>query len=358
MLTTPTVARFHNPLASSSATATLKWARRRSFKLRTTCRLSLSDCAASILSSRVRKAIIERRRRSAVVGRWQNLAPEVPTTDDKRPMTISLRHRFSGDFFSGEGFNHVADFDVSVVGDGDAAFHAVGDLAGIVLEAAKRPDFAFEDDHVVAQQSDFGVAFDQPIDDRAAGHGANFWNAEGLANFGASLIGFFDGRFEQAGHGALDLILQFVNDRVQPDVDLFLIGQFLRLAFGAHVEPDDDGIRSRGQQHIGFRYGAHSGMQNFQANLVVRKFRKQIAEDFDRTAHVGLQNDVEFLSAGGLELLRQTFERYTRTLGQCGFTGLLFTVFGNAARLVAIGDHYELISGLRQAFHSENFDRG
>ena len=60
MLTTPMVARFHRPLASISATAMLKWARSRSFKLRTTCRLSLRDCACSMRNSMVRKAIKNR----------------------------------------------------------------------------------------------------------------------------------------------------------------------------------------------------------------------------------------------------------------------------------------------------------
>ena len=58
-----------------------------------------------------------------------------------------------------------------------------------------------------------------------------------------------------------------------------------------------------------------------------------------------------------LDLLRQAFERYAGTLGQRGFAGLLLAVFGDAARLVAIGDHHELIARLRQAFHAENFDR-
>src|ERR1700674_1060545 len=143
MLTTPKVARFHNPDAPSSATATLKCARSRSFRLRTTCRLSLRDCAASMRSSRVRKAIM----RSSVVGLW-SLANHFwhgrTTNDERRP----LHHSFRCDLLGHEGLDHVADFNVAIVGDGDAAFHAVGYLAGVVFEAAQRVDFAFEDHHV------------------------------------------------------------------------------------------------------------------------------------------------------------------------------------------------------------------
>ena len=92
-------------------------------------------------------------------------------------------------------------------------------------------------------------------------------------------------------------------------------------------------------------------------NLFVRKPRKQIAEHFHRALHIALQDDVQFLGAGGLDLLGQSFQRYARTLGQRGFAGFLLAVFGDAARLVAIRDNNELISSLRQTFHAQNFNR-
>src|ERR1051326_4050291 len=247
-------------------------------------------------------------------------------------------------------------FDVAVVGDRDAALHAIGDFFGIVFEATQRSDFALEDDHVVAQQADFGVALDQAIDYAAARDRSHFRDAEGFEHLGAALVGFFDRRLEQAAHGALDLVLQFVNDRVQADVDFFLLGELLRLALRTHIEADDDGIRRRGQQYVGFGDGTHARTQQLEANFVVRQLGEQIAEHFDRALHIAFENDVEFFGARGLDLFGQTFERYARTLGQRGFTGLLFAVFGNAAGFVAIGDHDELISGLRPAFHAQDFD--
>src|SRR5580658_42564 len=97
-------------------------------------------------------------------------------------------------------------------------------------------------------------------------------------------------------------------------------------------------------------------MQYLQPHLVVRELGQKIAEHFHRAAHIALEDDVEFLRAGGLDLLSQTFERYARTLGQRGFTSLLLAVFRDAARPVAIGDDNELIACLRQTFHAENFD--
>src|SRR3977135_2100763 len=51
--------------------------------------------------------------------------------------TVGLGHRFRGNLFRHEGFDHVADFDVAVIRDRNTALHAVGDLRGVVFEAAQ-----------------------------------------------------------------------------------------------------------------------------------------------------------------------------------------------------------------------------
>src|SRR5215469_13812919 len=60
---------------------------------------------------------------------------------------------------------------------------------------------------------------------------------------------------KQAAHGTLDLVLQLVDDRVQADIHFLLLRELLRLAFGAHVEADDDRVRCRSQQHVTFGDG-------------------------------------------------------------------------------------------------------
>src|SRR5437660_1538907 len=103
MLTTPRVARCHRSDGSSSATATLNLARRRSLRLRKTCRLSLSECAPSMRSSMVRKPM------GIKQGNF---------TD--RSTAQGLRHDFSGDALGDEALNHVAHFDVPIIRDGNA----------------------------------------------------------------------------------------------------------------------------------------------------------------------------------------------------------------------------------------------
>ena len=146
------------------------------------------------------------------------------------------------------------------------------------LKRRSDPTLPLKTDHVVAQQADFGVALDQAIAHAATGHRSNFRDAENFEHLGAALVGFLESRLEQAAHGALDLILQLVNDRVQADIDFFLLGNFLRLALRPHVEADDDRIRRRSQKNIGLRDGPHARSQQFQSHFVVRELRQQIAE--------------------------------------------------------------------------------
>ncbi len=145
---------------------------------------------------------------------------------------------------------------------------------------------------------------------------------------------------------------------MQADVNLFLLRQFLRLALRPHIEADDDGVRRRGQQHVGFGNSAHAAEQDLDLHPVVRQLGQQVAQDLHRALHIALQNDVQFLLAGELQLFRQAFERHARALGQLRFARLLLAVFRNAARLLAIGDGDKLIAGLRQSFETQNFHRG
>src|SRR5262244_3653662 len=139
------------------------------------------------------------------------------TTNDQR-----LRNNLRRNALRYERLDHIANLDIAVVSDRDAALHAVAHFAGIIFEAAQRTNFSFEHNHVVAEQSYFGVALHDAVDHLAACNRADFGDAEGFANFRASLVSLLDSGFEQATHSALDLVLQFVNDRVQADVDLVL----------------------------------------------------------------------------------------------------------------------------------------
>ncbi len=170
------------------------------------------------------------------------------------------------------------------------------------------------------------------------------------------MVGLLDDRFEQALHRFLDLVLQLVNDGVQADVHFFLIGDFGGLALGAHVEADDDGVRRRGEQHVGLGDGAHARVQQLDLDLFAGESPQQVGDHFHRAAHVALQDDGQLFDAGSLDLLRQAFEREALRFGERGLARFASTVFGNLARLFALGDG-ELVARLRQAFQAEDFHR-
>src|ERR1019366_3355260 len=106
-------------------TATLNLCRRRSFRLCTTCRFSLSEWEPSIRNSRVSTPIAA---------------------------MVSGEH-LGGDPFGGVRLDDVALLEVREIGQRDAALHADLDLADVVFEAPQRTDFAGVHHDVVTQHA-------------------------------------------------------------------------------------------------------------------------------------------------------------------------------------------------------------
>src|SRR5205085_12186944 len=93
-------------------------------------------------------------------------------------------------------------------------------------------------------------AGDHAVDHHAAGDDARLRHLERVAYFGAALEHFLELRIEEAGHGRLDLVDHRVDDRVEADVDAFLVRQVRRVALGPDVEADHDGVRGGGQEDV------------------------------------------------------------------------------------------------------------
>ena len=67
---------------------------------------------------------------------------------------------------------------------------------------------------------------------------------------------------------------------------------------------------------------------------------------------------MEVLDARLLDLLGETFERDTRTLGELCFALLELAILRDALGLVAVRHDQEGVAGIRDAFETENLDRG
>ena len=78
---------------------------------------------------------------------------------------------------------------------------------------------------------------------------------------------------EQALERVAHVVQGLVDDGVEPDVDALALGQRGGLRLGAHVEADDDGVRRRGEQHVGLGDAADRAVQHVQAHVVRREPR-------------------------------------------------------------------------------------
>src|SRR6266853_1102443 len=102
--------------------------------------------------------------------------------------TSRLSHGLGGHALCDKGLHDIAGLDVVVVGDGQAALKTALDLAGVVLEPLERIDLAGMHHHVVAQQADLAVPFDEAILHHASGDISNLGDAEHFANLRPSLV--------------------------------------------------------------------------------------------------------------------------------------------------------------------------
>src|ERR1041384_3793423 len=125
----------------------------------------------------------------------------------------------------------IAELDVVEVLEADTALEPFTHFRGVVFKSSQRGDASFPTDHAVADQPGACVAANDPVDDHAAGDGAHARHAEDFAHVGfAENLLFFD-FLEHADHRGLNFFFDLVDDRVQPDIDAFLLREFVRARF-------------------------------------------------------------------------------------------------------------------------------
>src|SRR5258708_394385 len=191
---TPTTALSQVSWCSTSATATLKSRRSLSFKLRRTCRLSFSDCASGMCSSRVSRPTGMSGSGGQLGGLFLAGGP------------AALSGGFRGAHLANaEAFQDIADLHIVEISYARAAFETRTDFAGIILESLQRIELRRVDDRPIAQHADLRVALQDAIDHVAARNRPGALDAECVAHFRAAQIRFRDHRLNQAFHGLLQL---------------------------------------------------------------------------------------------------------------------------------------------------------
>src|SRR5271168_4530978 len=256
-----------------------------------------------------------------------------------------------------ETFEKIADLDVVEVAHADAAFETGAHFAGVIFEALQRTVLRAVDHGAIAHDADLRVALEDAVDHVAAGDRAGALDAERVADFGAAQIGFGDHGLEQAFHGFLQFVGNFVDDGVRADIDVFLLGKVGSFAIRTNAESNDDRAGSGGEEHVVFGDGADAGTDDFQLHLICRKFGQHFTENFDGALHVGLDDDAKFFDVAGLELFVELVERDARAAAAGKGRVALFAlaVIDDVAGLGFVGD-LEVVAGFRNALQAEDFD--
>src|SRR5215207_6270797 len=165
--------------------------------------------------------------------------------------------------------DHVAGAHVLVVLEGHAAFLPGLNLLDLILEALERRKLAFVDDDIVADQADVGAALDLPVRDAAPGDLADLGDVENLQDLRIAEELLAQGRCEQAGENALNVIHEVVDDVVIADLGAGPLGGLAGFLVSTHVEADDRGPGRFGQGDVRFGDAADAGMNDAGLHLLV-----------------------------------------------------------------------------------------
>src|SRR5580692_11180887 len=212
--------------------------------------------------------------------------------------------------------------------EADAALHALLDLFDVVLEALERRQLAVPDDRAVANETDLGRALDVALGDVRAGD-RDALDLEDLADLGLAVHLLDEGRREEAFHGALHVVDGVVDDRVEADLDLVLLGERARLAGRPDVEADDDGLGGDGEVDVALCDGADAGVDDREPDPLARELRERVGDRLDRALDVALDDDSKLLLALVGHALGELLERDLGGGGDEAFRHLAAAALGD-----------------------------
>jgi hypothetical protein len=86
-------------------------------------------------------------------------------------------------------------------------------------------------------------------------------NLDGAGNL------FFDVGRQKSRHGVSDVVDRVVDNAVQADFCVFLLGEFARRSRRTHLESYDNRTRCRGQKHVGIGDTTHGLVNDIDLNF-------------------------------------------------------------------------------------------
>ena len=160
--------------------------------------------------------------------------------------------------------------------------------------------------------------------------------------------------FQHAFDGVLDVVDGVVDDRVEADFDLLFLGQPARRSRRAHLEADDDGVRSGGQQDVRLRNLTYGGVDDVDLHGLFREFDERSGHSLDRSVHVALDDDVQLLERADGDAAADLVERHVLLGHDALHAGQLFALVGDLARRAVVVHDVERVAGLRGAVQAQH----
>src|SRR5690606_10591367 len=202
------------------------------------------------------------------------------------------------------------------------------------------------------------VPLDHALDHHAAGHGAELGAAEHVADLGDADDLLADLDAQDARRDLLHLVDDVIDDREIAQVHAGGLDQLARRGVGTDVEADDRGLGGGSQLRVGLGDAADARADHVDPDLVVGQAGQCLAQRLHRALHVGLDDQRQAELAGALAHLRHdVFHAVARLGDQARLAALGVALLGDLAREALVGDHDEVVAGIRHAGQAEQLDR-
>src|SRR4030081_2488294 len=135
---------------------------------------------------------------------------------------------------------------------------------------------------------------------------------DGLEGREGVSAGLADLRREHAAERRPHVVEDVVDHAVVPEVHAVRLGLARRLGLGLDVEAEHDGVGGRGEHDVGFVDGTDRSVDDLETHLVGRQPFQRLRQRLDRSLHVGLEHEPQFLDLARLDLLVQVLQRDAR----------------------------------------------
>src|SRR5205085_6069334 len=136
------------------------------------------------------------------------------------------------------------------IDEADTALKSLPHFADVILETLQRRDVAGPDNNSVPDKPGFCLTLDQSIRDAATGDRTDLRDLECFLDECLAEYDFLLDHIDHSDHRGGNFFLDLVDDRVQPDVDIFLLCNFRGTSFRSNIEPDD---HDRSRKIVGLR---------------------------------------------------------------------------------------------------------